>query len=74
MVIGYTCVSGGGIELDDADAFATVASRVLGNEKYDELVKQTITLPKGMANDKIVDEVVRILNRPIVKFALRLVK
>ena len=70
----FSITFGGGFELGDADAFATVASRILGEKKYDEIRRQTITLPKGMANDRIVDEVVRILNHPIVKIALRLVK
>lgn len=64
--------TGGGFELGDADAFATVASRILGEKKYDEIRRQTITLPKGMANDRMVDEVMKVLNRPLVRIAMRI--
>jgi hypothetical protein len=37
----------GGFELGDADAFATVARRILGEKKYDEIRRQVIALPKG---------------------------
>lgn len=57
--------------LDDSDAFENVASKVLGDEKYEQLKRETAMLPKKMANDAIVDEVFRKLNRPIVKFVMR---
>ena len=65
-------VGGDGFELNDADAFATVASRILGEKKYDEMRRQTAALPKGMANDRMVDEVMKVLNSTLVKFAMRL--
>jgi hypothetical protein len=68
----FSITFGGGFELGDADAFATVASRILGEKKYDEIRRQTITLPKGMANDRMVDEVMKVLNRPLVRIAMRL--
>ena len=61
-----------GFELGDADAFATVARRVLGEKKYGEIRRQVIALPKGIANDRIVDEVVKVLNRPLVRIAMRM--
>ena len=39
-----------GFELGDADAFATVARRILGEKKYDEIRRQVIALPKGVDN------------------------
>ncbi len=60
------------LELSDADAFATVASRILGEKKYDEIRRQTVTLPKGMANDRMVDEIMKVLNSTLVKLAMRL--
>lgn len=61
-----------GFELGDADAFATVARRVLGEKKYGEIRRQVIALPKGVANDRMVDEVVKVLNRPLVRIAMRM--
>ena len=51
-----------GFELGDADAFATVARRVLGEKKYGEIRRQVI----------MVDEVVKVLNRPLVRIAMRM--
>ena len=62
----------GGFELGDADAFATVASRILGEKKYGEIRRQVIALPKGAANDRMVDEVMKVLNRPLVRIAMRM--
>lgn len=61
-----------GFELGDADAFATVARRILGEKKYGEIRRQVIALPKGIANDRMVDEVVKVLNRPLVRIAMRM--
>ena len=61
-----------GFELGDADAFTTVVSRILGEKKYDEIRRQVIALPKGVANDRMVDEVVKVLNRPLVRIAMRM--
>ena len=69
----FSITAGGdGFELNDADAFATVASRILGERKYDEMRRQTSSLPKGRANDMMVDEAMRLLNRPLVKLAMGL--
>lgn len=62
----------GGFELGDADAFTTVASRILGEKKYDEIRRQTIAFPKGVVNDRMVDEVMKVLNRPLVRIAMRM--
>lgn len=51
-----------GFELGDADAFATVARRILGEKKYDEIRRQVI----------MVDEVVKVLNRPLIRIAMRM--
>ena len=63
-----------GFELGDADAFATVARRILGEKKYDEIRRQVIALPKGVANDRMVDEVVKVLKRPLVRIAMRMMQ
>ena len=44
----------------------------LGEKKYDEIRRQVIALPKGIANDRMVDEVVKVLNRPLVRIAMRM--
>ena len=72
MLKEFSIALDGGFELGDADAFATVASRILGEKKYDEIRRQTIALPKGVANDRMVDEVVKVLNRPLVRIAMRM--
>ena len=72
-MVGYTCVEGR-FELSDSDALDNVASKVLGEKKYHEIRRKTVTLPRGMSNDRLVDEVFRILNHPLVKLAIRLVK
>ena len=46
--------------------------RILGEKKYDEIRRQVIALPKGIANDRMVDEVVKVLNRPLVRIAMRM--
>lgn len=63
-----------GFKLGDADAFATVARRILGEKKYGEIRRQVIALPKGIANDRMVDEVVKVLNRPLVRIAMRMMQ
>ena len=68
----FSIALGGGFELGDADAFATVARRVLGEKKYGEIRRQVISLPKGAANDRMVDEVMKVLNRPLVRIAMRM--
>lgn len=68
----FSIALGGGFELGDADAFTTVARRVLGEKKYGEIRRQVIALPKGVANDRMVDEVVKVLNRPLVRIAMRM--
>lgn len=68
----FSITFSGGFELGDADAFATVASRILGERKYDEIRRQNIALPKGMANDRMVDEAMKVLNRPLVRIAMRI--
>lgn len=62
----------GGFGLGDADAFATVARRILGEKKYGEIRRQTLALPRGIANDTMVDEVMKVLNRPLVRIAMRI--
>lgn len=62
---------GGGFELGDGDALACVVEKVLGCRKYEELKRETASLPtKGMVNDRMVDEVFRILNKPLVKWTI----
>ena len=68
----FSITMDGGFELGDADAFTTVVSRILGEKKYDEIRRQTIALPKGVANDRMVDEVMKVLNRPLVRIAMRM--
>lgn len=68
----FSIALGGGFELGDADAFTTVARRVLGEKKYDEIRRQTIAFPKGVVNDRMVDEVMKVLNRPLVRIAMRM--
>ena len=68
----FSIALGGGFELGDADAFTTVASRILGEKKYDEIRRQTIAFPKGVVNDRMVDEVMKVLNRPLVRIAMRM--
>ncbi len=68
----FSIALGGGFELGDADAFTTVARRVLGEKKYGEIRRQVIALPKGVANDRMVDEVMKVLNRPLVRIAMRM--
>ena len=68
----FSITMDGGFELGDADAFATVARRILGEKKYDEIRRQTIALPKGMVNDRMVDEVMKVLNRPLIRIAMRM--
>ena len=72
MLKEFSIALDGGFELGDADAFATVASRILGEKKYDEIRRQTIAFPKGVVNDRMVDEVVKVLNRPLVRIAMRM--
>lgn len=72
MLSEFSITLDGGFELGDADAFATVASRILGEKKYDEIRRQTIAFPKGMVNDRMVDEVMKVLNRPLVRIAMRM--
>ena len=60
--------------LSDSDAFENVAWKVLGDERMKELRRRTDGFPKEVANDKLVDEVFRILNNPFVRLAMRLVK
>lgn len=72
MLSEFSITMDGGFELGDADAFATVARRILGEKKYDEIRHQTIALPKGMVNDRMVDEVMKVLNRPLIRIAMRM--
>ena len=72
MLSEFSITLDGGFELGDADAFATVVRRILGEKKYDEIRRQTIALPKGMVNDRMVDEVMKVLNRPMVRIAMRM--
>lgn len=68
----YTIIaSSNSFELSDADAFANVASGVLGDEWYNELLKETAHCTKGVANDRITDMVMAVLNRPIIRFLLK---
>ena len=73
MMTSITFTSGK-FELSDSDAIDCVASKVLGDEKFTEIRRKTVTLTRGMSNDRLVDEVFRILNHPLVKLAIRLVK
>ena len=68
----FSITMDGGFELGDADAFTTVASRILGKKKYDEIRRQTIAFPNGVVNDRMVDEVMKVLNRPLVRIAMRM--
>ena len=68
----FSITMDGGFELGDADAFITVASRILGEKKYGEIRRQVIALPKGVVNDRMVDEVMKVLNRPLVRIAMRM--
>lgn len=72
MLSEFSITLDGGFELGDADAFATVARRILGEKKYDEIRRQTIALSKGMVNDRMVDEVMKVLNRPLIRIAMRM--
>lgn len=65
---------GRGFELADGDAFATLASRILGDHKYNELTRRNAILPKGMANDRMVDAVMKVLNHPLVRLILGIVR
>ena len=72
----YTVTAAGvdKFEMSDDDAVANMAWKVLGDKKYEEVRKKIVTLPKGIANDRLVDEVFRVLNHPLVRFAMRLVR
>ena len=59
-------------ELSDRDALDTLADRILGRRRHDEMKRRTAALPAGVANDRIVDEVIRVLNRPLVRMALEI--
>lgn len=72
MSMDFSITLDGGFELGDADAFTTVASRILGEKKYDEIRRQTIAFPNGVVNDRMVDEVMKVLNRPLVRIAMRM--
>ena len=61
-------VQGKRFELCDSDAFDNMAVKVLGKEKFDEMDEKR--LPKGVRNDKMVDESFRILNHPLVRIAM----
>ena len=70
MLSEFSITMDGGFELGDADAFTTVARRILGEKKYDEIRRQTIALPKGMVNDRMVDEAMKVLNRPLIRMRM----
>ena len=72
MLKEFSIALDGGFELGDADAFTTVVSRILGEKKCDEIRRQTIAFPKGVVNDRMVDEVMKVLNRPLVRIAMRM--
>lgn len=60
--------------LDDSDALDNVVLKVLGEDGYQRMKRETASMPKGVANDKIVDEVFRRLNHPFVRLALWLAR